>query len=107
MDTCATLFKALSDKNRLRILGALLTEEPLCAYHIRAMLNVSGATVSNHMALLMETGLVQGEKKGRWMLYHIPEPMKAHPVLIWVASTLEKEPQIGQDRAMVKKVACS
>ena len=64
----ALLFKALSDENRLRILE-LLGEEELCACVLLKELSISQPTLSHHMSLLVQSGLVTGRKEGRWMKY--------------------------------------
>jgi len=51
MKNTVSLLKALSDQNRLRVVAALLSEPELCACQIKELLNVTGATVSRHLAL--------------------------------------------------------
>lgn len=73
------IFKALSDPARLKILQFLqrpdaaccVLEGCVCACDVERVLGVSQATVSHHMKLLVDAGLVRAEKRGRWMLYSI------------------------------------
>ena len=73
------IFKALSDPARVKILeflrapgaGCCVFEDRICACDVERVLGVSQATVSHHMKLLIDAGLVSGEKHGRWMLYRI------------------------------------
>ncbi len=71
------IFKALSDPARLRILqflrapgaGCCTFKGLVCACDVERILGVSQATVSHHMKLLVEAGLVHSQKNGRWMHY--------------------------------------
>ena len=73
------VFKALSDPIRIKILQFLrkpqgvccVLEGVVCACDIERLLDVSQATVSHHMKLLVDAGLVRAQKQGRWMLYQI------------------------------------
>ena len=74
-------FKALGDPTRLKILELLKArgktcceliardEKGLCACDIERAVGLSQAAVSHHMDLLRRAGLVQAEKRGRWMFY--------------------------------------
>lgn len=61
--------KALSDKNRLTVLQLLVENEQLCACQVQAALGVTHATVSHHMGILDEAGLVESERRGAWVYY--------------------------------------
>ena len=74
-------FKALGDPTRLKILELLRArgksccglvareERGLCACDIEEAVGLSQAAVSHHMGLLRRAGLVDAEKRGRWMFY--------------------------------------
>lgn len=64
------VFKALADENRLRILE-LLHDGSKCACVVLEDLHISQSTLSHHMKLLCDCGLVDVEKDGRWMNYSI------------------------------------
>ncbi|MGN0292115.1 MAG: ArsR/SmtB family transcription factor [Lachnospiraceae bacterium] len=66
----ATMFKALADENRIQILK-LLKEGEKCACHILEEMNVSQPTLSHHMKILCDAGIVTGRKEGKWMHYSI------------------------------------
>lgn len=68
-----TIFKALADGTRLRILALLLGGE-VCVCHIHESLGVPQPTVSRHLAYLRRAGLVQGRKDGLWVHYGLSEP---------------------------------
>ena len=64
----AGVFKALSDENRIRILGRLRSGEK-CACKLLEALNISQPTLSHHMKILCDAGLVNGRKVGKWTHY--------------------------------------
>ena len=66
----AKLFKALSDENRLQILCQLSRTEK-CACVLLDALKIAQPTLSHHMRILVEAGLVVGRKEGKWMHYSI------------------------------------
>ncbi|MEP6994373.1 MAG: metalloregulator ArsR/SmtB family transcription factor [Acidobacteriota bacterium] len=76
-----TVFKALGDPTRLKILELLKSrgksccdliardERGLCACDVEEAVGLSQAAVSHHMGLLRRAGLVNAEKRGRWIYY--------------------------------------
>ena len=66
----AMIFKALSDENRILILKQLQNGE-LCACHLLEELNICQPTLSHHMKILCDAGIVTGRKEGKWMHYCI------------------------------------
>lgn len=66
----ATLYKVLSDETRLKILN-MLAEDGLCACKIQEAFCITQPTLSYHMKLLIESGLVVGVKDGIWMRYSL------------------------------------
>jgi ArsR family transcriptional regulator len=67
-----SLFKALSDETRLRILK-LLEHGELCVCDIVAALDMVQPKVSFHLGVLQEAGLVRSRKQGKWIYYSIDE----------------------------------
>ena len=66
----AELFKALCDENRIKILKLLQSGEK-CACHLNENINVTQPTMSHHMKVLCDSGIVIGRKEGKWMHYSI------------------------------------
>lgn len=64
----AKIFKALSDPNRLKILDILSCGEK-CACEILEGFNFTQPTLSHHMKVLIECGLVKSRKEGLWSYY--------------------------------------
>src|SRR5882757_11344076 len=72
-----TLFKALADATRLRILGLLLTGE-VCVCHIHESLRIAQPKASRHLAYLRRAGLVDTRRQGLWIYYRLatlPDPV--------------------------------
>ena len=68
----ASVFKALGDENRIRILQMLHGGE-LCACKLLETLNITQPTLSHHMKILCDSGLVTSRKEGKWNYYSINE----------------------------------
>ena len=62
--------KALADENRLAVMLALQHGEK-CGCVLLEELNITQPTLSHHMKILCESGLVNGRKEGKWMQYSI------------------------------------
>ena len=70
IDQLESMFKALADKTRLRIL-TLLGKNEVCVCHIHDSLGVPQPTVSRHLAYLRRAGLVTVRRDGVWMHYQV------------------------------------
>lgn len=66
------IFKAFCDENRIRILQLLLHGEK-CACKLLEEMNITQPTLSHHMKILCDSGIVVGRKEGKWMHYSISE----------------------------------
>lgn len=72
-----SLFKALADETRLRILGLLLTGE-VCVCDIHESLRIPQPKASRHLAYLRRSGLVDTRRSGLWIHYrlgHLDDPV--------------------------------
>lgn len=77
LEAVETLFKALADTTRLRILGLLLTGE-VCVCDIHESLRIPQPKASRHLAYLRKAGLVDARREGLWMHYRLadlPDPL--------------------------------
>ena len=70
MRSFINIFKALSDRNRVRILK-MLEIRPLCVCEITFILNIATSTVSKHLSILREAGFIVDEKDGKWVEYKL------------------------------------
>jgi ArsR family transcriptional regulator len=79
-EAIASVFAALADPVRLRLLAHVATagEAEVCACDLGAVVDRSQPTISHHMKILAEAGLVTREKRGLWVWYRIvPERLEA------------------------------
>lgn len=70
LDALTSVYSALADPTRLRILS-LLGDEEICVCHIHASLDVPQPTASRHLAYLRKSGLVEARRDGSWMHYRL------------------------------------
>lgn len=68
----AKVFKAFCDENRLQIL-ALLRSGEKCACKLLEELHIGQSTLSHHMRILCDSGVVKGRKEGKWVHYSIDQ----------------------------------
>ncbi len=68
----AAMFKAFADENRIQILE-LLRDGERCACRLLEEMNITQPTLSHHMKILCDSGIVVGRKEGKWMHYSISE----------------------------------
>ena len=64
------IFKALADKNRIRILNILRNGE-LCGCDIEAVLGIKQSNVSRHLNRLKIAGIIDSDKKSQWVYYQL------------------------------------
>ncbi len=81
------IFKALSDKNRLRILK-MLHEKSLCVCEVTEILQLATSTVSQHLSILREAGFIIEYKDGKWVNYII-NPKPSDPRVSKVLNSLD------------------
>jgi DNA-binding transcriptional ArsR family regulator len=67
-----TITKALSDAHRVSAIR-YLCEGELCLCQLIEMLELAPSTVSKHMSILYQAGLVETRKQGRWIYYRLPD----------------------------------
>lgn len=68
--TLAPMFKALGDPVRLRLLSLIASEQgEVCVCELTPRFDLSGPTISHHLKVLRETGLVDCERRGTWVYY--------------------------------------
>lgn len=67
----ANMFKAIGDETRLFILKKLITNDELCACELLEMVTCNQSTLSHHMKILTDSGLVIARKDWKWVHYSI------------------------------------
>jgi ArsR family transcriptional regulator len=79
-DTLATTFRALADPARLRLLSFIWAQKnsEACVCHLVDPIGLSQPTVSHHLKVLTEAGLLEREKRGTWVYYRVvPSQLEA------------------------------
>ncbi|QIK77384.1 winged helix-turn-helix transcriptional regulator [Nocardioides piscis] len=79
-ETLARMFKALGDPTRVRLVSmiAASADGEACICDMTEPVGLSQPTVSHHMKLLVEAGLVTREQRGRWAYYRlVPEVLRS------------------------------
>ncbi len=98
--------KALSDPARLRVLLALRDRE-LCLCHFVALLELAPSTVSKHLDLLYQAGLVQRRREGRWRYFKRAAgdaPSAVLGAIEWVNASLCEDPQMRRDERRINEL---
>ena len=99
-----TVFKALADKTRLRIL-ALLGDDEVCVCHIHDTFGLPQPTVSRHLAYLRRTKLVDARRDGVWIHYRVSQALDpvVRAVLESAVHALTPVPTANKDRKQFQK----
>ena len=106
MKKTVSILKALSDQNRLRVVAALLSGDDLCACQIKELLKVTGATVSRHLALLIQSGIVDSRKDGRWVYYRLLKEKSGFAALIqWLEQEFQNSALVKADRIRLDEIS--
>lgn len=103
MESALAMSKALADGNRMRVAAALMEHDELCVCQLVEMLQIATATVSRHMSILQNAGLVKCRKDGRWVHYRLSE---SFPVLLrqWLMDFLSNSKEIKRDRKLLASI---
>ncbi|MCM8768360.1 MAG: metalloregulator ArsR/SmtB family transcription factor [Candidatus Omnitrophica bacterium] len=98
------IFKALANANRLRILK-MFQEKPMCVCEIRFVLGISQPTVSRHLQVLKQAGLIENRTQGPWVNYQIRNYPTGHPIktILSLLSSAQKEEIFEADRKRMEK----
>src|SRR5260370_41348866 len=74
----ARVFAALADPVRLRLLSLVAAGGEVCSCDLEGPLGKSQPTISHHTKALADSGLLAGEKRGRWMMWQVgPQRLRA------------------------------
>ncbi|MEI6891752.1 MAG: metalloregulator ArsR/SmtB family transcription factor [Pontiella sp.] len=104
MENTLDILKALSDKNRARVIAALGNYNELCACQITELLQVSGATASRHMGILQNAGLVESRKEGRWVYFRQTKPAGSELLFQWLEKEYANTAEQNADVQALKKI---
>ncbi|NMI00344.1 helix-turn-helix transcriptional regulator [Pseudonocardia sp. K10HN5] len=69
----ARLFKAMGDPVRLRLLSLIASHSggEACVCELSGVFDLTGPTISHHLKVLREAGLISGERRGTWVYYRV------------------------------------
>jgi ArsR family transcriptional regulator len=70
-EALAGTFKALADPTRVAIVSRLATADPICVCDLTAAFDLSQPTISHHLRILRDAGLVEAERRGTWAYYRL------------------------------------
>jgi ArsR family transcriptional regulator, arsenate/arsenite/antimonite-responsive transcriptional repressor len=107
-DRVDTMFRAFSDRTRLRILGLLKSGE-LCVCDLTNVIRAPQPTISRHLAYLRRAGLVTARKEGLWMYYELaPAKNSFHRKLLECLSCCfaSEVPELLRDAKVLGKTDC-
>jgi DNA-binding transcriptional ArsR family regulator len=101
-----SLTKALADETRVRTLLALRAGE-LCVCQITELFGLAPSTMSKHLSVLSQAGLVESRKNGRWIYYQLPgknAAVEVREAINWVKKSLYDNPLVANDRQRLKRI---
>jgi ArsR family transcriptional regulator len=84
----AQRFKALGDPTRLRLLSLIASapEGEICVCYLIEPFDVAGPTISHHLKVLREAGLIEGDRRGTWIYYRaVPAALRELSTLLHAA----------------------
>ncbi|MGW3786700.1 ArsR/SmtB family transcription factor [Micromonospora chokoriensis] len=82
----APMFKALGDPVRLRLMSMIASVAEMCVCDLTPAFDLSGPTISHHLKVLREAGLVDSERRGTWVWYRFrPEAFRQLGALLDLA----------------------
>ncbi len=103
-----TLFLALADKTRLRLLN-LMREDEICVCFFTEVLGESQPKISRHLAYLRNAGIVSARRDGKWMNYKIEMPQNFFAAQIFqdTLEWLSAQDNMREDYDKLAKVCCA
>jgi len=98
--------KALADENRLRIIVALQGRE-LCVCQLTELLGLATSTVSKHVSILRQAGILTSRKKATWVFYRLnlkDARAEARSAIRWVLRSESALPRAGEYRRRLSAI---
>lgn len=103
-----TLFSALADRTRLRILN-LMRRREVCVCYFVEILGETQPKISRHLAYLRRAGLVRTRREGKWIHYSLARPADAQTATV-LEATLDaaaKDKEMRHDESTLEKACCA
>ncbi len=85
----------------------MLEIRPLCVCEITAVLQLAISTVSKHLSILRDAGFISDKKDGKWVNYHLTDPIQdkhIHALLLSLLPRLDSDEAVQEDAEKVKSV---
>ena len=103
-----TLFQALADRTRLRLLN-LMSGGEVCVCYFVELLDEPQPKISRHLAYLRRAGLVSARREGKWMHYRLTVPADAQQarVLECALAAAADDKQLQRDRERFERACCA
>lgn len=105
IEDLAEVASALAEPKRLHALG-MLSHGELCLCDLADGLGLSPSTVSNHMAILKRSGLVDSRKEGRWMHFRLADSSTAPAAAQALAWAMANMPLTAKNKIQCAKDRC-
>jgi ArsR family transcriptional regulator, arsenate/arsenite/antimonite-responsive transcriptional repressor len=84
------MFKAMGDPVRLRLLSLIASHDrgEACVCDLSGVFDLTGPTISHHLKVLREAGLIAGERRGTWVYYRVlPDALRQVSALVALDTT--------------------
>jgi ArsR family transcriptional regulator len=103
-----TLFRALADRTRLRLLN-LIGQDEVCVCYLVEVLRTPQPKISRHLAYLKKAGVVSARREGKWMHYRINEPAETHAAQVFTDTRqwLLNDPVMQRERGRLVQLCCA
>jgi ArsR family transcriptional regulator, arsenate/arsenite/antimonite-responsive transcriptional repressor len=103
-----TLFRALADRTRLRLLS-LMGDTEVCVCFFVEILQTNQPKISRHLAYLRKAQIVAARREGKWMHYRVVEPPNEHAARIFkeVRASLAEDAEMQRDRERFARICCA
>jgi ArsR family transcriptional regulator len=103
-----TVFAALADRTRLRLLN-LMSGGEVCVCFFVEILGEPQPKVSRHLAYLRQAGLVEPRRDGKWIHYRLADrlPRSAQPIIESALRSFGEDVEMRRDRAALRKACCA
>ena len=96
----ARVFKAMGDPVRLRLLSLIASHDggEACVCDLTDVFDLSGPTISHHLKVLREAGLITGERRGTWVYYRVRPDLLAQVSAVLVPAAPDSPASLPADR---------
>ncbi len=103
-----TLFRALADATRLRLLN-LIADREICVCYFVEILRISQPKISRHLAYLRRAGIIEARREGKWMHYRLtmPQDRAAASILRETLKHLKRKPEMRKDSSRLSSACCA